>query len=37
VRRYYAGIRNMPDLYLSAVDKAFIYDNSDRAGVLIAE
>jgi predicted ABC-type ATPase len=37
VRRYHAGIRNMRELYLPAVDTAFIFDNSDGAGDLIAE
>lgn len=36
-RRYHAGIRNMRDLYLPAVDRAFVYDNSDRTGEVIAE
>jgi predicted ABC-type ATPase len=37
VRRYHAGIRNMRELHLPAVDEAFVYDNSDGAGDLIAE
>jgi predicted ABC-type ATPase len=36
-RRYVAGIRNMRHLYLPLSDIAFIYENSDEAGVLIAE
>jgi predicted ABC-type ATPase len=36
-RRYQAGIRNMRTLYLPVVDRAFVYDNSNAAGVLIAE
>ena len=35
-RRYYSGIRNMRHLYLPLADTAYIYDNSDMAGVLIA-
>jgi predicted ABC-type ATPase len=37
VRRYAAGLRNMRDIYLPIVDVAYIYDNSDDEGVLIAE
>jgi predicted ABC-type ATPase len=37
VRRYAAGLRNMRHLYLPIVDVAYIYDNSDEQGVLIAE
>jgi predicted ABC-type ATPase len=37
VRRYAAGLRNMRNLYLPVVDVAYIYDNSDEGGVLIAE
>jgi predicted ABC-type ATPase len=37
IRRYSAGIRNMRDIYLPLADEAFIYDNSDGSGVLIAE
>lgn len=36
-RRYDAGLKNMHRLYLPLVDVAYIYDNSDEAGVLIAE
>jgi predicted ABC-type ATPase len=36
-RRYDAGLKNMYRLYLPLVDVAYIYDNSDDAGVLIAE
>jgi predicted ABC-type ATPase len=37
VRRYAAGLRNMRDVYLPIVDVAYISDNSDDEGVLIAE
>jgi len=37
IRRYSAGLRNMRDIYLPLADEAFIYDNSDGSGVLIAE
>lgn len=37
IRRYSAGLRNMRRLYLPLADMAFIYDNSDGAGALIAE
>jgi predicted ABC-type ATPase len=37
VRRYSAGLRMMRHLYLPLADFAFIYDNSDDIGVLIAE
>jgi predicted ABC-type ATPase len=37
IRRYSAGLRNMRHLYLPLADLAFIYDNSDGAGSLIAE
>jgi predicted ABC-type ATPase len=36
-RRYFAGMRNMQNLYLPLVDRALIYDNSDGGGRLIAE
>jgi predicted ABC-type ATPase len=36
VRRYTAGLRNMRRLYLPIADVAYIYDNSDSGGVLIA-
>jgi predicted ABC-type ATPase len=37
IRRYWAGIRNMRDVYLPFADYAFVYDNSDGDGILIAE
>ena len=37
VRRYAAGLRNMRHIYLPLADEAYIYDNSDGSGVLIAE
>jgi predicted ABC-type ATPase len=37
VRRYYAGISNMRNLYLPLADEAEIYDNTDRQRILIAE
>jgi predicted ABC-type ATPase len=37
VRRYYAGLRNMHEFYLPAVDSASIYDNSGDIPVLVAE
>jgi predicted ABC-type ATPase len=37
VRRYYAGIANIRDLYLPLADEAEIYDNTDRRRLLIAE
>jgi predicted ABC-type ATPase len=37
IRRYWAGVRNMRDLYLPFADYAFVYDNSDGDGILIAE
>jgi predicted ABC-type ATPase len=36
-RRYWAGLRNMRQLYLPLADVALIYDNSDDGRVLIAE
>jgi predicted ABC-type ATPase len=36
IRRYYSGLRNMHQLYLPVVDMAFIFDNSDGVGRLIA-
>jgi predicted ABC-type ATPase len=36
-RRYSAGIRNMRDIYLPLADAAFVHDNSDGDGILIAE
>jgi predicted ABC-type ATPase len=37
IRRYLAGLRNMYRIYLPLADEAFVYDNSDGSGVLIAE
>jgi predicted ABC-type ATPase len=37
VRRYWAGLANMRDLYLPLADAASIFDNSDGALVLVAE
>jgi predicted ABC-type ATPase len=37
VRRYLSGLRNMREIYLPLADEAFIYDNSDGSGLLIAE
>jgi predicted ABC-type ATPase len=37
VRRYHAGLRNMRRLYLSAVDTAYIYDNTAVMEQPIAE
>ena len=37
IRRYSAGIRNMRDIYVPLSDSAFVHDNSDGEGVLIAE
>jgi predicted ABC-type ATPase len=37
VRRYWAGVANMHDLYLPLADLALIYDNSDAGRALIAE
>jgi predicted ABC-type ATPase len=37
IRRYSSGLRNMRHLYLPLADSAFIYDNSDGLGILIAE
>ena len=36
-RRYFAGLRNLRQIYLPAVDIASIFDNSDGAGHLIAD
>jgi predicted ABC-type ATPase len=36
-RRYWAGLRNMRQLYLPLADAALIIDNSDEGGGLIAE
>ena len=32
-----AGLKNLQQLYLPIADIAFIYDNTDEAGTLIAE
>jgi predicted ABC-type ATPase len=37
IRRYTAGLKNLQQLYLPIADIAYIYDNTDRGGVLIAE
>jgi predicted ABC-type ATPase len=37
IRRYAAGLKNLQQLYLPIADIAYIYDNTDRGGVLIAE
>jgi predicted ABC-type ATPase len=37
IRRHAAGLRGMRTIYLPIVDEAFIYDNSDGVGTLIAE
>jgi len=37
VRRYWAGLSNLPLLYLPLADVAVIYDNSDGRRTLIAE
>lgn len=37
IRRYSLGLRNMRYLYLPLADRVLIYDNSDEAGILIAE
>ena len=36
-RRYYAGIKNLFEIYLPIVDMAMIYDNSSIEHILIAE
>jgi predicted ABC-type ATPase len=37
-RRYVAGLRNLPNLYLPLVDVGVIFDNSDDGGrTIIAE
>lgn len=36
-RRYVAGLRNMRHFYLPIVHTAFIFDNSDDNGILVAE
>ena len=37
VRRYHAGIRNMQRIYLPAAHRAYVYDNSEGTGDLVAE
>jgi predicted ABC-type ATPase len=37
VRRYYAGVWNMRNLYLPLADEAEVYDNTGRPRILIAE
>jgi predicted ABC-type ATPase len=37
VRRHSTGLRDMRHLYLPLADLAFVYDNSDESGILIAE
>jgi predicted ABC-type ATPase len=37
IRRYAAGLKNLQQLYLSIADIAYIYDNTDEGGILIAE
>jgi predicted ABC-type ATPase len=37
VRRYAAGLKNLQRLYLPIADIAYIYDNTDEGGILIAE
>jgi len=37
IRRYWAGIANMRNLYLPLADVAAIYNNSDEGRVLVAE
>jgi predicted ABC-type ATPase len=37
LRRYYASVWNMRNLYLPLADEAEIYDNTDRKRVMIAE
>jgi predicted ABC-type ATPase len=37
IRRYAAGLKNLQQFYLPIADIAYIYDNTDRGGVLIAE
>jgi len=36
-RRYYRGIKNLFEIYLSIVDQVLIFDNSDGKHDLIAE
>jgi predicted ABC-type ATPase len=37
IRRYAAGLKNLQRLYLPIADIAYIYDNTDEGGILIAE
>jgi len=37
IRRYAAGLKNLQQLYLPIADIAYIYDNTDQGGILIAE
>ena len=37
IRRYAAGLKNLQQVYLPIADIAYIYDNSDEGGILIAE
>jgi predicted ABC-type ATPase len=37
IRRYAAGLKNLQQLYLPIADIAYIYDNTDEGGILIAE
>lgn len=36
-RRYYAGIKNLFEIYFSAADEVFIFDNSKGKHILMAE
>ena len=37
IRRYATGLKNLQRLYLPIADIAYIYDNTDHGGILIAE
>jgi predicted ABC-type ATPase len=37
IRRYAAGLKNLQQIYLPIADIAYIYDNTDEGGILIAE
>ena len=37
IRRYAAGLKNLQQVYLPIADIAYIYDNTDDDGTLIAE
>jgi predicted ABC-type ATPase len=37
IRRYAAGLKNLQQPYLPIADIAYIYDNTDQGGILIAE